>query len=123
MYSFLNKQIEKKYTKQTLIVNYQKILITMTLVVPHLANECLSIMNTKNIKWPEYDVSILKDDIIDVVIQINGKKRGIVQTKMNINEEKLFKLIQNDEKIMKYITQKEIKRKIYIKDKLLNIII
>ena len=42
---------------------------------------------------------------------------------MNINEEKLFKLIQNDEKIMKYITQKEIKRKIYIKDKLLNIII
>ena len=95
----------------------------MTLVVPHLANECLSIMNTKNIKWPEYDVSILKDDIINVVIQINGKKRGIVQTKMNINEEKLFKLIQNDEKIMRYITQKKIKRKIYIKDKLLNIII
>lgn len=123
MYSFLNKQIEKKYTKQTLIVNYRKILITMTLVVPHFANECLAIMNTKNITWPEYDVSILKDDIINVVIQINGKKRGIVQTKMNINEEKLFKLIQNDEKIMKYITQKEIKRKIYIKDKLLNIII
>ena len=66
---------------------------------------------------------IRKDDIINVVIQINGKKRGIVQTKTNINEEKLFKLIQNDEKIMKYITQKEIKRKIYIKDKLLNIII
>ena len=80
-------------------------------------------MNAKNITWPEYDVSILKDDIINVVIQINGKKRGIVQTKTNINEEKLFKLIQNDEKIMKYITQKEIKRKIYIKDKLLNIII
>ena len=95
----------------------------MTLVVPHLANECLATMNTKNIKWPEYDVSILKNDIINVVIQINGKKRGIVQTKMNINEEKLFKLIQNDEKIMKYITQKKIKRKIYIKDKLLNIII
>ena len=95
----------------------------MTLVVPHLANECLEIMNTKNITWPEYDVSILKDDTINVVIQINGKKRGIVQTKMNINEEKLFKLIQNDEKIMRYITQKEIKRKIYIKDKLLNIII
>ncbi len=123
MYSFFNKQIEKKYTKQTLIVNYQKILITMTLVVPHFAHECLEIMNTKNITWPEYDVSILKDDTINVVIQINGKKRGIVQTKSNINEEKLFELIQNDEKITKYITQKKIKRKIYIKDKLLNIII
>ena len=123
MYSFFNKQIEKKYTKQTLIVNYQKILITMTLIVPHFAYECLSIINVKNIKWPEYDVSILKDDTINIVIQINGKKRGIVQTKPNINEEKLFEIIQNDEKVMKYITQKKIKRKIYIKDKLLNIII
>ena len=42
----------------------------MTLVVPHLANECLSIMNTKNIKWPEYDVSILKDDIINALIKV-----------------------------------------------------
>ena len=123
MYSFLNKQIEKKYTKQTLIVNYQKILITMTLVVPHFANECLEIMNTKNITWPEYDVSILKDDTINVVIQINGKKRGLIQTKPNIAEEKLFEIIKNDEKIIKYFDQKKIKKKIYIKDKLLNIII
>ena len=123
MYSFLNKQIEKTYSKQTLIDNYKKILITMTPILPHFANECLSIIKAENFKWPRYDVSMLKEDNINIVIQINGKKRGIVQTKMNINEEKLFKLIQNDEKIMKYITQKEIKRKIYIKDKLLNIII
>ena len=123
MYSFLNRQIEKKYTKQTLTINYQKILVSMTPIIPHFANECLAIMNVKNITWPEFDVSILKDDLVNIVIQINGKKRGIVQTKPNINEEKVFEIIQNDEKVMKYITQKEVKRKIYIKDKLLNIII
>ena len=57
------------------------------------------------------------------IIQINGKKRGLVQTRPNIIEEKLFEIIKNDEKVMKYLDQKEIKRKIYIKDKLLNIII
>ena len=123
MYSFLNKQVKKKYTKKTLIINYQKILITMTLIIPHFAYECLAIINAKNITWPEYDVSMLKDDTVNIVIQINGKKRGIILTKPNIDEEKLFEIIHNDEKVMKYITQKKIKRKIYIKDKLLNIII
>ena len=123
MYSFLNKQIEKPYSEKTLIENYTKILITMTPILPHFANECLSMIGVKNFKWPEYDKSILDDEIINIVIQINGKKRGLVQTKPNIIEEKLFEIIKNDEKVMKYLDQKNIKRKIYIKDKLLNIII
>ena len=66
---------------------------------------------------------MLKEDTINIVIQINGKKRGLIQTKPNITEEKLFEIINNNEKIKKYLDQKNIKRKIYIKDKLLNIII
>ena len=123
MYSFLNKQIEKTYTKTTLLENYQKILIAMTPIVPHFANECLSIIEAKDFKWPEYDISMLREESINIVIQVNGKKRGLVQTKPNINEEKLFEIIKNDEKITKYFIQKNIKKKIYIKDKLLNIII
>ena len=122
MYSFLNKQIEKAYTKGTLSENYKKILITMTPILPHFANECLSLLKAKNLKWPDYDFSMLKEDNINIVIQINGKKRGLIQTKPNINEEKLFEIIKNDEKIVKYFDQKNIKKKIYIKDKLLNII-
>ena len=80
-------------------------------------------IKAKNIQWPEYDVSMLKEDTINIVVQINGKKRGLIQTKPNITEEKLFKIIGNDEKIMKYFDQKNIKKRIYIKDKLLNIII
>mgnify|MGYP005739128281 FL=1 len=123
MYSYINKQIEKTYTKHTIIENYQKILITMTPILPHFANECLSMIKAKNFKWPEYDTSMLKEETINVVIQINGKKRGLIQTNHNIAEEKLFEIIKNDEKIMKYFDQKKIKKKIYIKDKLLNIII
>ena len=123
MYSFLNKQIEKPYTKRTILENYQKILITMTPVVPHFANECLSTIQAKNLKWPEYDKSMLKEEIVNIVIQINGRKRGLIQSKPDMTEEKLFEIIKNDEKIMKYFDQKNIKKKIYIKDKLLNIII
>jgi len=123
MHTFLNKQIDKPYTKETLLRNYQKILIAITPVIPHFASECLELMNIKDFKWSEYDESMLKEDKINIVIQINGKKRGLISTKPNMTEEKLFEIIQNDEKLMKYTDQKNIKKKIYIQDKLMNIIV
>ena len=123
MYSFMYKQIQEPYTKTTLLENYKKILIVMTPIVPHFSNECLEALNIKDAKWPEYDETILKENIINIVVQINGKKRGLVKTKLNIAEEKLFEIIKNDETLTKYLNQKEFKKRIYIKNKLMNIII
>ena len=50
----------------------------MTPIIPHFANECLEKLNAKKIKWPKYDEKLLKEDIINIVIQINGKKRGLI---------------------------------------------
>ena len=62
IYSFLNKEIEKKYSKETIIDNYSKILITMLPIIPHFASECLEKNNFKvNKKWPNYNEEILKD--------------------------------------------------------------
>jgi leucyl-tRNA synthetase len=95
----------------------------MTPIIPHFANECLELINVKDQSWPEIDNTMLKDDLINIVIQINGKKRGLIKTKPSISEEKLFDIINKDETLTKYFNQKKIKRKIYIKDKLLNIIV
>ena len=123
IYSFLTKQIEKNYKKTTLIENYKKILICMTPIVPHLAFECLDQLNIKKISWPNYDKTILIKDTINIVIQVNGKKRGLVKSKPGLSEDNLFEIIEKDEKLNKYFFEKDIKRKIYIKDKLLNIIV
>ena len=66
---------------------------------------------------------MLKEEAINIVIQVNGKKRGLIKSKPNLSEEKLFEIIKNDETLIKYINKKNIKRKIYIQDKLMNIII
>ena len=75
----------------------------------------------------DFTLAELKEKLPSVktypVIQINGKKRGLISTKPNMTEEKLFEIIQNDEKLMKYTDQKNIKKKIYIQDKLMNIIV
>ncbi|MDC3155919.1 leucine--tRNA ligase, partial [Candidatus Pelagibacter sp.] len=83
MYSFMHKQIQEPYTKVTLIENYQKILIAMTPIVPHFSNECLDFLQIKEPKWPKYNETILKETIINIVVQINGKKRGLVKAELD----------------------------------------
>ena len=123
MYSFLFKQINKKYKKDTLIENYEKILITMQPVIPHFSSECLQKLNKFNVKWPKFDETIIEEDTINLVIQINGKKRGILSIKKNTSEEEIISSIYNETKINKYLSKKEIKKKIFVKNKLINIII
>ena len=123
VYSFLIKQINAKYTKNTLIKNYEKILITMMPIIPHFSSECLSLINSNTTKWPDYDKNKIQEEIINIVVQINGKKRGLIKTIPDISENDLFNIINKDEKLIKYLDKQIIKKKIFIKDKLINIII
>ena len=101
----------------------RRILISMMPVIPHFSNECLSLIKSKEIKWPEYNKDFIKEETTNIVVQINGKKRGLIQTKIDKNENDIFDIIKNDDKIFKYLEKKIIKRKIFIKNKLINIII
>ena len=99
----------------------------MSPVIPHFANECLTKLNIKNliekIKWPNINQRILEEDKITFVIQINGKKRGILNLNKNSDKGDILKKINNDAKLQKFIEGKEIKNTIFIPNKLINIII
>ena len=94
-------------------------------ILPHLSNECFESIRSENdkIEWPKYDEKYIKEEVIAVVIQINGKKRGLVNTKLDLLESDIIKLIKEDKNLNKYLINKQIKKKIYIKNKLMNIII
>ena len=124
MYSFLIKEISNGYTKTTILDNYKKILITMNPIIPHLSNECLKIIgNNDKITWPAYDEKKIQENSSLIVVQINGKKRGLISTDSDTSETEIMKLVYEDQKIAKYLINKEIKKKIYIKNKLINLII
>ena len=96
----------------------------MNPIIPHLSNECLKIIeNTDEISWPSYDEKQIKEDSSLVVIQINGKKRGLIKTDSSLSETEIIKLVYEDQKIAKYLVNNNIKKQIYIKNKLINIII
>jgi len=123
MYSFLFKQIDKKYTKKTLLNNFEKILIAINPIIPHFSNECMNLLNLEKMNWPKYDESRLIENKVRIVIQINGKKRGLIETDRDNSEQDLTKIINTDKTLKKYLDNQTIKRKIFIKNKLMNIII
>jgi leucyl-tRNA synthetase len=57
------------------------------------------------------------------VIQINGKKRGLIETKSETSEKELFEKILKDKSIIKYIENQKIQKKIFVPNKLLNLIV
>ena len=124
LYSFLINEINEKYTKKTLLLNYEKILIVMMPIIPHLSNECLKLLDMqKNVKWPKYEQKFLIEEYINIVIQINGKKRGLLKTKRNIKQEEVIEMIKKEKNISKYLNDGKIKKKIFIQNKLINIIV
>ena len=124
LYSFLLNEIKNKYKKETILNNYQKILIVIMPIIPHFSNECLRLINKNiEIKWPKFEEKFLVEEFTNIVVQINGKKRGLLKTKRNTNEEEILKMIKGQKNISKYIDNEQIKKKIFIPNKLINIIL
>jgi len=124
MYAFLNREINEKYSKNDLIRNYEKILIVLMPILPHFSNECLEmITKSKKFIWPKIDEKYLIEKEANIVVQINGKKRQLIRTIKDISEDDLLDTIMKDEILSKYLKNSKIKKKIYIANKLINIII
>ena len=124
IYSELSEILNKEYSSKTISENYTKILICMLPVIPHYANECIELLKKDGkIHWPDVDQNILKEEIINYVVQINGKKRGLIKSNLNITEKDLLNLINENPEIKKYLEGNTIKNKIFIPNKLINIII
>ena len=123
MYNFLNKEIEKPVNHNILKENYSKILNLMAPAIPHYVSECLEELNDNNQqKWPIAENKFLKEEFCNIVIQINGKKREIIKFKINTSENEIITKIKDNEKLNSYLKNKEIIKKIFIPNKLINII-
>ena len=76
-----------------------------------------------SIKWPETNKEFLQEDKIDYVIQINGKKRLILKENRDIEQETLLQKIKSNKICDKYLKDKSINKIIFVKNRLMNLLI
>jgi len=123
IYSALNKIILHKIDKGKLIENYKKILVVISPVIPHFSSECMEMIDDKqNLLWPKIEEKFLIEDNINFIVQFNGKTRKIIISKKDTSESILLDKIKEDKKLNEYLINKDIKKKIFIPNKLINII-
>ncbi|MCG2691014.1 class I tRNA ligase family protein [Candidatus Parcubacteria bacterium] len=122
MMIFINN-LEKE-NKMSLIL-YSKFLILLSPFAPFMSEELWRELGHKESvfkeKWPEYDPELVKDEMIDLVVQVNGKLRDTIPASADIGEEEARKLALASGKIKKWIAGKEIVKVIFVKGKLVNI--
>jgi leucyl-tRNA synthetase len=130
LYVFLtniNEEIDKQTIDKEEIINvYKKYLIIISAFIPYVANECWEKITGKqdiNLQeWPQIDDSLLRKENYDIVIQINGKKRAIINATNNESEENILSKSLAIKNIQVILDKKIIEKKIFIKNKLLNIV-
>ena len=124
IYNRLSKIKVNEISSKILLDNYLKILTILSPVAPHFSSECIDELKMKiDPNWPTVDKNVIQKKVSNIVIQINGKKRGIITCDINTDESKILEIIKSQKQYEIYIKDKTIKKTIYVKDRLINLII
>ncbi len=124
IYNFLNKEIENDIDNKLLKENYIKILVLISPALPHFSHECIEDLgHIETLNWPSVNKDQLNENKIDYVIQINGKKRAILNENRDIDQESLLSKVKKNKLSNKYLKDKSIKKIIFVKNRLMNLLV
>ena len=103
------------------------LLLLLSPMVPHFAAEMWEhIGNSESLEkmpWPEFDAEAAREDLLTIVLQVNGKVRSRLQVPADIADDDLARLALADENTVKFIAGKPVKKTIVVKKKLVNIVV
>ncbi len=123
--NILNDALSKnKLSKKELEWSLKKLSIILQPFVPHISEEIWSKLNSKTLcvdeKWIYEEVE--KKIKLNIALQINGKTRDVIEIDDNLSKESVLKIVMNNKKIKKNLTDKKVVKEIYVPGKILNLV-
>ena len=116
-------EIDGKVTRGEL----KTILLLLSPFAPHLCEEMWEIMNyggtINDQNWPQYDEAKCVDNEVEIVVQVNGKIRARMKIANDEAQESVISKAKADEKVAAEISCKTIVKELYVKGKLVNIVV
>lgn len=105
----------------------EELLKLLSPIAPHITEELWSLTGHSSFlieeKWPEYNEAFTVKDTTTIAITVNGKLRDTLEFPRGVSEDEVFKKALESPKIQRHIEGKEIVKRIFVKDKLLNIVV
>jgi len=94
---------------------------------PHISQELWGVIGRDGFidfeSWPEYDIDVVADDTFSLVIQVNGKVRDNVDIKIGVHKEEAEKIARGRDKIKPFLANKEVKRVVFVPNRLINFVL
>ncbi len=103
--------------------------ITLALapIVPHITHALWMALGHReavvDARWPQADPAALKQDSLEIVVQVNGKLRGRVAVPVDAKEDKVREIALADEGVARHVGGKAVKKVIVVPGKLVNIVV
>jgi leucyl-tRNA synthetase len=123
MYVYKHHSNDDGLSKQV----YETIILLLAPFTPHLCEEIWSNLGHTDCvsvaKWPGYDEKYIKQDTIEVPVQVNGKLRGKINIDVSADEQTVKDIVLNDEKLKVVFKDKNIVKFIYVKNKIINVVV
>ena len=125
-------ELSKSETKEIISKSSAKealefLLIMLSAFIPHLSEEGWSYLGKKGLvceqNWPTVDKSVIEEKSSKIIIQINGKKRGIESMPLNLDKDSAIALALDNQKIKKDLNNLEVKKVIYVKGRIINFVV
>jgi leucyl-tRNA synthetase len=94
---------------------------------PHLGEELWERLGGKDSlayeAWPTFDPALVKDDVVELGVQVNGKLRGTVELAVNADEATAREVALAQPNVQVHVTGKTVKKLIYVPGKIINVIV
>lgn len=105
----------------------ENIVLMLAPIIPHLSHQLWQNLGHKNIiidqPWPRFDETALVKDTMEMVVQVNGKVRGKIEVSSNADKESCEKAALENEKVIRFIDGKPVRKVIVVPKKLVNIVV
>ncbi|MBL4660407.1 MAG: class I tRNA ligase family protein, partial [Alcanivoracaceae bacterium] len=106
---------------------WQSIVLMLSPIVPHITQQLWQELGNKglivDVKWPTVDDNALVKDMIQMMIQVNGKLRAKIDVSVNASKDEVQQLALDDENVKRFSVGKQVKKVIVVPGRLVNIVV
>ena len=105
----------------------EAVILMLSPIVPHICHSLWAELGHKtaliDMSWPEVDERALEKDLVEVVVQVNGKLRGRISVAADADRDAVAGLALDDPKVKRFIAGKEVRKTIVVPGRLVNIVV
>ncbi len=105
----------------------EPLVIMLAPFAPHFCEECWERLghdtSVYEASWPVHDAELAKEDMIELVVQVNGKVRGRLVVTAGVTEEEAIRRALEEDSVQRFVTGSAIRKTIYVPNRLVNIVV